>query len=265
MGRLDGRVAIITGAGRGMGRVVALLFVNEGAKVVVADINIGRGHQAVDKIREAGGEGIFVEVDVSKADDMERMVGVTIEAYGRLDILYNNAAVMGHTYDTTSLPEEIYNQYMDVNLKGVWLGMKYAIPEMIRVGAGSIINVASISALEGVRALPHYSAAKGGVISLSRVTAVEYAAKNIRVNCICPGVIMTPEQEAYSKAHPDQAKFMAAMGVPVARHMVPMRRSGRAEEVAYLALFLASDESSYITGSVVTIDGGVTASSIIQL
>jgi NAD(P)-dependent dehydrogenase (short-subunit alcohol dehydrogenase family) len=163
------------------------------------------------------------------------------------------------------LPEDIYDHYLDVNLKGTWLGMKYSIPEMLKAGAGSIINVASIAALEGTRFLPHYSAAKGGVISLSRVTAVEYAAKNIRVNCICPGHIITPEQEAYNKANPDHLKLMAAMGVPVIGHMVPMGRSGRAEEVANLALFLASDESSYITGSVITIDGGATASSIIQL
>lgn len=265
MKRVDGKVAIITGAGRGMGRVVAQLFANEGAKVVVADISTERGRQTVDRIRESGGEGIFVEVDVSKADDMQKMISLTIDNYGHLDILYNNAAVMGHTYDTPSLPEDIYDDYLSVNLKGTWLGMKYSIPEMIRSGAGSIINVASIAALSGIRSLPHYSAAKGGVISLSRVTAVEYAAKNIRVNCICPGDILTPEQEVYHKANPDHLKFMSAMGVPVKGHMVPMGRSGRADEVANLALFLASDESSYITGSVITIDGGATASSVVQL
>jgi NAD(P)-dependent dehydrogenase (short-subunit alcohol dehydrogenase family) len=256
MGRLDGKVALITGAGAGMGRVAAILFVKEGAKVVVADLLAEAGKETVKMIKEAGGEAIFVKVDVSKAEDVKKMVKTTIDTYGRLDVLYNNAGVQGDMTYTADLTEEIYDKHMDVNLKGVWLGMKYAIPEMLKTGGGSIINTASICGLVGMRGLAHYSASKGGVISLSRVTAVEYVTKNIRVNCICPGTIRTAIAEELEKASPELYRQWQAG--------VPMGRLGKPEEIVQLALFLASDESSYMTGSVVPIDGGITASSLIH-
>jgi NAD(P)-dependent dehydrogenase (short-subunit alcohol dehydrogenase family) len=240
-----------------MGRIAAILFAREGAKVVVADVAVKDGEQTARIAKEADGEATFVKVDVSKAESVKNMVRAAVDGYGRLDVLYNNAAVQGDTTYTVDLTEEIYDKHMNVNLKGVWLCMKYAIPEMLKTGGGSIINVASICALVGMRGHPHYSATKGGIVSLSRVTAVEYATKNVRVNCICPGPIQTAIQAIHEKTNPQLYKLWKAS--------IPMGRLGKPEEVAQLALFLASDESSYITGSVVTIDGGLTASSLIQV
>ncbi len=251
--RLEGKVAIVTGGGSGMGQATAILFAKEGAKVVIACRNTaGSGEETASIIKKAGGEAIFIKTDVSKAQDVQNMVKAAIDAYGRLDVLYNNAAVQGNVFLTPDVTEELYDKYMDINLKGVWLGMKYAIPEMLNNRAGSITNVASISALVGQRGLSHYAASKGGIISLTRVTAMEYAAKNIRVNCICPGLVRTPIWDQMEKASPGSLqKFVDG---------VPMQRYAKPEEIAQLALFLASDESSFITGSVIVIDGGTTAS-----
>ncbi len=251
--RLEGKVAIVTGGGSGMGQATAILFAKEGAKVVIACRNTaGSGEETASIIKKAGGEAIFIKTDVSKAQDVQNMVKAAIDAYGRLDVLYNNAAVQGNVFLTPDVTEELYDKYMDINLKGVWLGMKHAIPEMLNNRAGSITNVASISALVGQRGLSHYAASKGGIISLTRVTAMEYAAKNIRVNCICPGLVRTPIWDQMEKASPGSLqKFVDG---------VPMQRYAKPEEIAQLALFLASDESSFITGSVIVIDGGTTAS-----
>ncbi|MFC1956761.1 SDR family NAD(P)-dependent oxidoreductase [Chloroflexota bacterium] len=251
--RLEGKVAIVTGGGSGMGQATAILFAKEGARVVIACRNTaGSGEETASIIKKAGDEAIFVKTDVSKAQDVQKMVKAAVDAYGRLDVLYNNAAVQGNVSLTPDVTEELYDKYMDVNLKGIWLGMKYAIPEMLNTGAGSITNVASISALVGQRGLSHYAASKGGIISLTRVTAMEYAAKNIRVNCVCPGLVRTPIWDQMEKSFPGSLqKFVDG---------VPMRRYAKPEEIAQLALFLASDESSFITGSVIVIDGGATAS-----
>ena len=253
--RLEGKVAIVTGGGSGMGQATAILFAKEGAKVIIAcrsTAGTGSGEKTAGIIKQQGGEAIFIKTDVSKAQDVQKMVKAAVDAYGRLDVLYNNAAVQGNVSLTPDVTEELYDKYMDVNLKGVWLGMKYAIPEMLNTGAGSITNVASVSALVGQRGLSHYAASKGGIISLTRVTAIEYAAENIRVNCICPGLVRTPIWDQMEKAFPGSLqKFVDG---------VPMRRYARPEEIARLALFLASDESSFITGSVIVIDGGATAS-----
>ena len=247
MGRLNNKIAIITGGGMGMGRAAALLFAQEGAKVVVAERNVAAGEETVRMIREQGDEAIFVETDVSKADDIKRMVDTAVNTFGALHILYNNAAIAGDVALTTEYSESRWNEVLAVNLTGAWLGMKYAIPKILESGGGSIINVGSQAADRGNPLLAGYSAAKGGVLALSRGTAMEYAKENIRVNCINPGVIATPMvMNAWTEAQLSQ--FV---------ELVPQGRMGQPEEVAQAALFLASDESSHITGHVLVVDGGM--------
>ena len=246
MGRLDGKAVIITGAGMGMGQAAALLFAKEGAKVAVVDWNAEAGQETVKTIKQAGGEAIFIKTDVSKADDVKNMVKTTIDTYGKLDVIYNNAGILARAAFTENIAEEEWDRIMAVNLKGVWLGMKYAIPEMLKAGKGSIINTASQCGERGTRNLGAYCASKGGVLALTRVTAMELAKKNIRVNALNPGIIGTPMVMALSKE--EQEGFAA---------LIPQGRLGRPEEVAYAALFLASDESSHVTGHTLVVDGGI--------
>ena len=251
MGRLDGKVTIITGAGSGMGRAGALLFAKEGAKVVVADIAVPNGEETVKMIREADGEAIFVKTDLSKTEDIQNMVKMTIDAYGKLDVLYNNAAIGEPTVECTAdCTEENWNKVLGVNLKGAWLAMKYAIPEMLKVGGGSIINVASQAATRGNFGITAYTTSKGGLLSLSRNTAIEYAEKNIRVNVLEPGYIATPILEPFMKDPEFSRRVIDG---------TPQRRLGKPEEVAYVAVLLASDECPHMTGAELAIDGGITA------
>jgi len=246
MGRLDGKVALITGAGMGMGQAAALLFAKEGAKVAVVDWKAEAGEETVRTIKKAGGEAIFIKADVSKAEDAENMVKTTVKTYGKLDVIYNNAGILGRADFTENITEEEWDKIMAVNLKGVWLGMKYAIPEMLKKGKGSIINTASQCGERGTRNLGAYCASKGGILALTRVTAMELAKKNIRVNALNPGIIGTPMALTASKK--EQEGFAA---------IIPQGRMGRPEEVAYAALFLASDESSHVTGHTLVVDGGL--------
>ena len=258
VGRLDGKVAIITGAGDGIGRAAALLFAKEGAKVVIADLNAELGEETVKTIKGTGGKATFVRVDVSRSEDVQKMIKVAVDTYGKLDILYNNAGIQGDVVKTADLSEENYDKLMAINLKGVWLGMKYGIPEMIKTGGGAIINTASMSgAIVAMKGAPHYGASKGGVVALSKVTAIEYVNDNIRVNSICPGPTMTALARAYQKAKPKIFSQMEAK--------MPMGRFGRPEEIAQAALFLASDESSFVTASALIVDGGLVASCLIHL
>jgi NAD(P)-dependent dehydrogenase (short-subunit alcohol dehydrogenase family) len=250
--RLDRKVALITGAGAGMGRTAAELFAAEGARVVVADAVEDAGAGTVDAVRAAGGDAAFLQVDVSDAVQVEAMVRFTITTYGGLHVLYNNAGIFpaddGGTLET---PEATWERVMAVNLKGVWLGCKHGIPAMLDSGGGSIVNVASFVALMGAAtAQVAYTASKGGVLSMTREIAVEYARRGIRANALCPGPIETP-MLAELMADPERR----------ARRMVhiPMGRLGRAEELAPAALFLASDESSFMTGAALVVDGGITA------
>jgi NAD(P)-dependent dehydrogenase (short-subunit alcohol dehydrogenase family) len=245
MGKLDGKVALITGAASGIGRATALLFAKEGAKVAVADWAPEGGRETVKMIKEAGGEAIFVEADVSQAADAERMVKTTMDRYGRIDILFNNAGTMGTFARTAKVTEENWDLVLGTNLKGVFLGSKYAIPVMLNQGGGVIVNTASINSFMGAPYLASYGASKGGVIQLTKSVALEYAHKNIRVNCICPGMIRTPMTEY--EGMPDQVDF------------IPQRRAGQPEDIARAALYLASDDSAYVTASSLVVDGGWTA------
>ena len=246
MGRLEGKVALITGAASGIGRESAILFAEEGAKVVVADYAAAEGQETAKRIVNSGGTAIYVKSDVSKLSDIEAMIDATVKSFGRLDILFNNAGVQGARGGfTVDLPEEEWDKVMDVNLKSVFRAAKLAIPVMLKQGGGAIINTASAQGIGGSITGGAYCTSKAGVIMLTKVLAIEYGKKNIRVNCICPGVIETPMASGYIPFLKTEA---LAAGRP-----------GQPREIAHAALFLASDESSYIHGAVIPVDGGWTS------
>jgi NAD(P)-dependent dehydrogenase (short-subunit alcohol dehydrogenase family) len=251
-GRLDGKVALITGSGSGMGRSAAELFAREGAQVVVTDVVEDAGNATVEAVRAGGGEATYVRADVSRWADCEAMVQCAMDTYGGLHVLYNNAGIFpGDDGGVLDTPESTWETVMQINLKGVWLGCRAGIPAMIASGGGSIVNVASFVALVGAAtAQIAYTASKGGVLSMTREIAVEYARQGIRANALCPGPIETP---LLAELLSDPARR--------ARRMVhiPMGRLGRAEELAKAALFLASDDASFMTGASLVVDGGITA------
>jgi NAD(P)-dependent dehydrogenase (short-subunit alcohol dehydrogenase family) len=252
MPRLDGKVALITGAGNGMGRVASTLFAREGARIVVADWSDDGGRETVAAVEAAGGEAAFVKVDVARAEQVEAMVAFTMERFGSLDVLYNNAGIFpADDGGVTETPEPTWDRVMEVNLKGVWLGCKYGVPAMLASGGGSIVNVASFVALMGAAtAQIAYTASKGGVLAMTREIAVEYGRQGIRANSLCPGPIATPMlEELMSDPARKQRRLVH----------IPMGRLGQAEELAKAALFLASDESSFMTGAQLVVDGGITA------
>jgi len=253
---LEGKVAIITGAASGIGRATAILFAKEGAKVVVVDINRQGGEETVDIIRNSDNEATFVEGDVSKATDAEMIVKKTVEKYAGINILFNNAGVVSF-HPVTETSEEEWNKTIDVNLKGIYFCSKYVIREMKRAGGGSIVNTASIAGLRGLRNNAAYVASKGGVIALTQAMALDHASDHIRVNCICPGGIRTPMyDEWFREFYPDvDPEVLYSKKAKV--H--PLGRMGTPDDIAYAALFLASDESSFITGAALPVDGGRTA------
>jgi NAD(P)-dependent dehydrogenase (short-subunit alcohol dehydrogenase family) len=250
MGRLDGKVALITGAGGGMGRVAAERFAAEGAKVAVVDLD--EHPEVVDAVAAAGSEAITVATDVRDAASVQAAVDATVAAFGGLHVLYNNAGVsLGDDDDAVSTPEATWELTMDVNVKGLWLCCKAGIPAMLESGGGSIINVASFVAHLGA-ATPQlaYTTSKGAVLSMTREIAVIYARQGIRANALCPGPVLTPLLAKYLS---DDAKRQRRLV------HIPMGRFGEAAEMVNGALFLASDESSYMTGQSLLIDGGITA------
>jgi NAD(P)-dependent dehydrogenase (short-subunit alcohol dehydrogenase family) len=255
MGRLDGKVALITGAASGMGKIAASLFAREGAAIVVADVSDDAGIETAREIESAGGRAHYVRADVSNAAEAEHMIAAATERFGGLHVLYNNAGIFpADDGSVTETPEATWDRVMEINLKGVFFGCKYGIPAMLASGGGSIINVASFVALMGAAA-PQiaYTASKGGVLAMTREIAVEFARKGIRANALCPGPIETP-------------LLQELLADPVRRERrlvhIPIGRFGRAEEIANAALFLASDESSLVTGTTFVVDGGITAAYI---
>jgi meso-butanediol dehydrogenase / (S,S)-butanediol dehydrogenase / diacetyl reductase len=251
--QLNDKVAIVTGAGSGIGRASAMLFAEEGASVVVADWNQESGSKAAEEIRQKGHRAVFCHTDVSKAADAQRMVDTALTQFGRLDTLLNNAAVqiMAKLVDTT---EEQWDTVLNVNLKGMFLGCKYAIPAMLKTGGGSIINVSSALGLVGDPDLVAYGASKGGIIAFTKAAAMGYGPQKIRVNCICPGDTNTPLVQDYFDSQPNPDQFRQEVYKNFA-----LRRIAEPVEIARLAVFLASDASSFMTGSVVVIDGGLTS------
>ena len=250
--RLANQVAIITGAGSGMGRVAALLFAREGAKVIVAERDAKTGEETAADVQKAGGEALFAPVDVAEEDQVKRMVAATVERFGAVHVLYNNAGIMpGDDGAVTDISEQTWDKILDVNLKSAFFCCKYAIPEMIKAGGGSIINVASFVAILGCT-VPQdaYTASKGGMISLTKSLAVQYAKQGIRANAICPGPIETPLLRTLWTSEEERNKRL---------NRIPLGRFGAPEDIVYLALYLASDEASWTTGSVMLVDGGVTS------
>ena len=245
---LEQKVAIITGAGSGIGKATAKLFAGEGAKVIVSDINEEHGKSAVEEIRKAGGEAFFVKADSSKPEDNQALVKQTVEKYGSLDIAVNNAGIGGPLGETGSYPVDGWQKVIDINLSGVFYGLRYQIPAMLEKG-GSIVNIASILGSTGTKFSPAYVAAKHGVVGLTKTAALEYADKKIRINAVGPGYIKTPLVE--------DALNTDALNALVALH--PIGRLGEPEEIAELILWLASSKASFVTGAYYPADGGYLA------
>jgi NAD(P)-dependent dehydrogenase (short-subunit alcohol dehydrogenase family) len=250
MKRLEGKISIVTGAGSGIGRGIAQLFAKEGSKVVVAEFAPQSGHETVKMIQDAGGEAIFIETDVSRASDVERMVKGTVQSFGFPHILCNNAGILTVEPPLISdLTEEIWDRAMAVNLKGTFLCCKFTVSEMIKAGGGSIVNIASIAGLVKSPSFA-YAASKGGIIAFTRSLALQCAPYKIRANAICPGPIDTPALAAVRR----NAANVSAQKLAQTPRLID--RPGTPEDIAYTALHLASDESSYTTSAVFTVDGG---------
>jgi len=249
--RLEGKVALITGAGSGQGQEAAVLFADEGARVIVADVNEEGIRQTLEKVKAAGGEAVGRCMDVADADQVRDGIAYAVRTFGMLNVLYNNAGVYlrGKDGPVTRVDTDIWDVTLSINLKGMYLCCKYAIPEMIKVGGGSIVNTASAAGLIGTN-YHAYSASKGGMIALSRSIATTYAPQNIRSNVICPGFIETPMTAEISRS---QRLLQAYL------ENTPLYRAGKPIDIAYMALYLASDEAAFVTGGVFVVDGGVTA------
>ncbi|MDR7520279.1 MAG: glucose 1-dehydrogenase [Armatimonadota bacterium] len=253
MGRLDGKVVLITGAGSGMGRMASVMFAREGARIVVSEVAEAAGQETVAQVHAAGGRAVFVRTDVAREADVAEAVRAGEAAFGRIDVLYNNAGIFpAEDGSVVDLDEAVWDRVMNVNLKGIYLVCKHGVPALLRAGGGSIINVASFVALVGCT-VPQdaYTASKGGVIALTKSLAVQFGPKGIRTNAICPGPIETPLLTEWLLTNPEAKRIRLAR--------IPMGRFGRPEDIVYLAMYLASDESSWTNGAVLVADGGITS------
>ncbi|MFO7916490.1 MAG: SDR family oxidoreductase [Anaerolineae bacterium] len=248
---LAGKVALVTGGSAGIGRATALAFAAQGVKVVVADIDVSGGEETVRMIQGEGSDGLFVETDVSQSQDVQAMVERTIEAYGRLDFAFNNAGIEGERAPTADTNEENWDRVIDINLKGVWLCMKYEIPHMLETGGGAIVNTSSAAGRVGFAQIPAYTASKHGVIGLTKAAALEYATENLRVNAVCPGVIDTAMVERYIGDDEESREQLISSQ--------PIGRLGRPEEVADVVVCLCAEGTSFVTGVAMPADGGYIA------
>lgn len=248
---LDGKIALVTGGGSGIGRATALAFAREGAKVLIADVIVDSAKETLVMINEAGGEGMVTKVDVSQSEEVESMVSQLVDTYGRLDCAFNNAGIGGGWGFTAKCTEEEWDRVMSINLKGVWLCMKYEIPQMLQQGGGSIVNTASVAGLVGMLGTPAYVASKHGVVGITKAAAMEYATSGIRINAVCPGIIRTPMIGRRLERKPESEA--------VYRSMEPMGRLGTPEEIAEAVVWLSSDAASFVTGLPMAVDGGLVA------
>lgn len=254
-GRLTGKVALITGAASGIGRATALLFASEGARIVVADRNLAGSEQTVSQIEALGGEAIAVQVEVTEATQVEAAVQAALDKFGQLNILFNNAGTGETVTSVVDLAETEWDRVMAVNVKGVFLGIKYGAAAMLKAGqGGSIINTASVAGVVGFAGHAAYSASKAACLHLSKTAALELAKANIRVNALAPAFTATPMVDELAAGYRDPERVIKKLA-----QTVPLGRFGKPEEIANAALYLASDESSFVTGTVIILDGGLTA------
>ncbi len=244
---LTGKIALVTGGGSGIGRATSVVFAREGARVVVADVVVDGGEETIGMIKQAGGEAIFVQADVSKAAEVEALVQKAVDAYGRLDCSFNNAGIEGMFAPTTEYPEDNWARVLAINLKGVWLCMKYELAQMLKQGGGAIVNTASVAGLVGSGLMSAYVASKHGVVGLTKTAALEYAKSGIRVNAVCPGAISTPMMERGIAMRPEFGEMALAAE--------PVGRMGQPEEVVWLC----TEAASFVTGHAMTVDGGMVA------
>lgn len=258
MERLKDKTALITGSSYGLGKAAAILFAKEGARVVIVGRSEDKGRAVVNEIMEGGGNAVYRKADVSVSAEVRNLVASAIAACGRIDILVNNAGIQPKSGPLAEQSEDDWDRVVDTNLKGYFLMMKYTIPQMIKQGGGVIVNVSSAQGLVGVPNISPYAATKGGIITITKTAAIEYARHNIRINCVAPGMIRTPMLEnMVANLPPDSVEAMAMSDL--AKQLVPLGRIAEPEEIAPAILFLASDDSVYMTGAVVVVDGGYAA------
>ena len=249
--RFEGKVALVTGAASGIGLAIAQSFAQEKAKVVLADVQEEAGERAAEEIRKAGGEAVFVRTDVSQEQEVKALVEKTVSVFGRLDCAVNNAGIEGQMAPTAECSTENWDRVIAINLKGVWLCMRYEIRQMLQQGGGVIVNISSVAGLVGFPGLPAYVASKFGVIGLTKTAALEYAKQGIRINAVCPGVIHTSMVDRLLSTHPELEASLTAN--------TPLGRMERPQEIARVVLWLCSDDASFVTGHALVADGGYVA------